>query len=1264
MRKLIPKLAAATLSLFAIAVTARADSIVYNFDNGADYVVNGVVGLTNWDGVYLRYGDVPGGTSGSGGAGNTTVANENTIPGYLAVQSTGTSWAGAEDDGFFLYKVVAGDFDVSVQIAYPFPNPVYHMPGLLVRAYNPDNSGAPYSAVVTNSVENFLSLARFQEYNQGEHARFSEDGADHDATFTTPGDNSDTNTIRYVRITRTGNTFTFYNKTNQFDSWNMMGSTNLAGLEGVSMQVGIEDAYFTGNSGLTLLTDFELSGTNVTFPVMPAAASSLVTTATNTSGSLTFAWTKGNASDNSLVVIRQNGPIQHNPINGHTYNASPGFGDASAYLGGANEFVVYNGTGTSVTVTNLGPYTVPYTVAVYEYSGSGSDSVYNTVSPATNVFPGPGVVNGVAMSINSTNLPVGGAVKGRLLATFSTGQSDLDVSLDPLTVWATGDGSILTVDNTGSANGVGTGSTSLSVTYGGTFSASTNVTVHGPVAFTDTFGATNDYLANGIMGSAWEGFYAKYGDIPGGAPGGDGAGSTTIFDSQVTSTNGLTLNSVQSTWQGSGDDGPFLFKIVPGVNSVVSGDFQAAVHLSGMNALNGVAAGLMARLYNPANHGPGPGARENHVNYWKIQNGSTSVRRIRNNSTTTVTATGPLATDAWLLMQRVNSTNFYFFEKVNEGDQWTYVTNTVLDTAVDEAPMEVGIAQQSTAGVNGVATFDSFWLDAAGVNVGTAPAPASEFAITLNPDLSMTLNWVAADGSGNPIPSIVVMRADAPVSARPNSGASVTGNSVFGQGSNLSDGNYVVFVSDNPPASTNNTVTVTGLTAGVTYYAAVFTFSGSGASTTYSVLPTSGASAVQVDGTLVGLVVPQPPSIPMGGIGKLQGLAAYGSGALTAYIDVSSSLAVTSGDTNVVRVLGGVMTGIANGTAQVSASFGGFTNTLGVTVRSPVFTDNFGVNHDYLNNGVAGTGWQGMYSPGAAGTQVPDSPYVPLALSGTTVADANISSNGVLTVSSAGDGWENAAAGGFFLFRYVPGDFQMAVHIQTMDIATFNQPGLMARAYGVDTNGNIGTPFGVVYTNASGTYDLGEYWVSFVRFDEYNIGTYARRNIDSGVSQNTQTDPGPTAINGPTGSDTNYWLLIVRSGNGTEFDFYKRSGLTDTWRQVPNKTHYSLSQFAGQPMQVGLMGGPWTGGSGTQRSVQFANFMLDTTTGSPLQVMNAGDGNVILSWPAIPNAQLQSTSSLEQPDWQNVPGTPVLGPNGYSLGVPIGPNNVFFRLKQ
>jgi hypothetical protein len=192
-----------------------------------------------------------------------------------------------------------------------------------------------------------------------------------------------------------------------------------------------------------------------------------------------------------------------------------------------------------------------------------------------------------------------------------------------------------------------------------------------------------------------------------------------------------------------------------------------------------------------------------------------------------------------------------------------------------------------------------------------------------------------------------------------------------------------------------------------------------------------------------------------------------------------------------------------------------------------------------------------------------------------------------------------------------------------------------------------------VLTNSTGVLDAGEYWVDLTRFDEFGIGTYARDNIDSVVSQNTQTD-----IN-----DTNYWILISRT-HGTNFVLYQRLNATDPWKRLPNNISYSLIQFANQPMQVGIAAGPFSGTGGTTRTVSYDNFMLDVVGGSQLTITPDGLGNLIVSWPAIAGT-LQHSTSLSTANWQTVPGTPVLGATGYSLTVPATPGGMdFFRLQQ
>ncbi len=103
------------------------------------------------------------------------------------------------------------------------------------------------------------------------------------------------------------------------------------------------------------------------------------------------------------------------------YYATNSFGDNSSLLDGAGEYVVYNGTGNSVIVSNLSANIFNYTVAVFEYTNNGTSTVYNTASVVTNTFPGPGVITSISLSANSTNIPVNGATSFRVLAAFSTG---------------------------------------------------------------------------------------------------------------------------------------------------------------------------------------------------------------------------------------------------------------------------------------------------------------------------------------------------------------------------------------------------------------------------------------------------------------------------------------------------------------------------------------------------------------------------------------------------------------------------------------------------------------------------------------------------------------------------------------------------------------------------------------------------------------------------------------------------------------------------
>jgi len=1198
-------IAFAVLTAIATAPLSWAGGFTNTFNSGADYVADGILGTSAlWDGIYLNDGDVTGGTGSGGGA--TLQASENIFPGYLTVQSTLGGWEGATDDGFFIYKLVAGDFDVSVQNAAPFDAQNYTFSGLLVRAAE-FQDGSPLGGS-----EDFLGLVRFQEFGLGEGVKTATNGVDNVVWL--GGDNSDTNSNRYLRITRVGDVFSFYNKTNEVDAWNLITTQTRDDLTGLPMQVGIQQAVYTANEPVNYFANFALSGPNVATLTPPADPSGVAVSTVN-SNTINLSWTPGAGSDGSVVLIRANGPITHKPGDGFVYIGSTNFGDAAGILGGGGVHSVYVGTGSSVLVSGLGGSNNVYSVAVYSYSGTGATAAYG-INPASSVFSGPGTLQSVSFTLAPTNIPIGGVGKGTVTATYSSGDS-YDVSSDPEILWGSSDSAIMPVSADGIVSVLTSGSATITATYKG-IPGNKLVSAHAPV-FTDSFSTSHSYLSNGVAGSQWEGIYMNPGDLPGANDNGT-AMFTTVADANISSNNVLRISAGGTDWEGTTDDGFFLFKNAPG-------DFQAVVHMNGIAHMNWTFAGLMARLAD-ADGAPYLG-NEQFAALWffdrfsVITSGRSTVGGAVDvfadqNGTTPVNS-------IWLLLQRQDGTNFYCYQKYNPGDPWTFLPSAsmVLPDAVPGTSVQVGLAQSTyTPGPTEWVEFDSFMLDGDGIGPSTAPpyAPASDPTLAMGLNNTIDINWTPGAGSTG---SVVVVRANLPVNGQPQYGMTYTANPGFGLGSEIGDGNFVVYV------GSGNSVTVTNITAGLSYYCAVYAYGGEGVTTSYQLGVTTNAFIGVLES--VSLAVPGN-RIPAGGIGipKVTGVF---SGLP---IDITSAALIDSDNTNIIDLASGVLTGFTNGTASISASYGGKIDIQTITVETPTFQDDFGTTHSYLS-GVVGTIWDDVYATpgGLPGTTFTSDPSASI-----TIAQAETN---VLTVETLNVGWEWDQNDGFFLFKDVPGDFQVAVHVvntlldvDTNVIAAYNNPGILARAHG-----DGGVPF-VGGTNES--------WISWTRFDEFGIGTYARRTLSNNTLQSTQ----------PGVSDGYYWLLMIRS-QGTNFAFYQRTSPTEPWIPAPNGTKYSVAGFAGTPMQVGLLSGAFN--SGNTATSQFTDFMLDIITPKPsLSVIQSG-ADVVVSWPEGPGT-LQSTLSLLPANWQNVAATLVTNTGTVSVSLPATNSAAFFRLAQ
>ena len=96
----------------------------------------------------------------------------------------------------------------------------------------------------------------------------------------------------------------------------------------------------------------------------PTSQASSLTSSSLTDHSMTVGWTRGNGTS-VLVVAREGNAVGSDPVSGLSYTASATFGSGSQI--GTGNYVVYNGTGSSVDLTQLTAGTTYY-FAIYEYN--------------------------------------------------------------------------------------------------------------------------------------------------------------------------------------------------------------------------------------------------------------------------------------------------------------------------------------------------------------------------------------------------------------------------------------------------------------------------------------------------------------------------------------------------------------------------------------------------------------------------------------------------------------------------------------------------------------------------------------------------------------------------------------------------------------------------------------------------------------------------------------------------------------------------------
>jgi regulation of enolase protein 1 (concanavalin A-like superfamily) len=348
-----------------------------DFNDGRNFLTQGVTG-TGWSGVLLDTNDLP---VGGNGTAVTLLADSGiSSPRRLTVQSYNANFSVGQDSGFFLYKIVTGDFSLSVQIVNFNATP-YHMPGIMVRA--------PFEL---NYTEGFLQWLGFNEYGIGNLARQSKAGS-----YSEPFSTSEP-AYPFIMVERATNTFNFYGKAHALDAWTLVASEEHGEYSGVPLQVGLVEQTFTGNTGVVAFANMVLALPNSN-SVAPAAPSGL-TLATNAYGEVVASWTAGASSSGSVVIARAGGAITRQPVDGDDFASTANQDYTLGGNLGASNVVVYAGSGTLVTVTNLPALSTSF--AVYSYKTDSNTNYYN-LTPATGTIDLSGAVPAVTVGMQKVS---------------------------------------------------------------------------------------------------------------------------------------------------------------------------------------------------------------------------------------------------------------------------------------------------------------------------------------------------------------------------------------------------------------------------------------------------------------------------------------------------------------------------------------------------------------------------------------------------------------------------------------------------------------------------------------------------------------------------------------------------------------------------------------------------------------------------------------------------------------------------------------------
>ena len=579
-------------------------------------------------------------------------------------------------------------------------------------------------------------------------------------------------------------------------------------------------------------------------------------------------WTRGNGGK-VLVVASLSSTFGGTgiPTDGIDYTPNAAFGSGNTV--GTGNFVVYENTGTFVTISGLVHSTIYY-FKIYEFNGTGTATLYNTA----NVLDGSGTTL-LPPTTGSTNLiatPTGNSAS--LTWTRGNGTRSL-VILQPGS--ATTDPTQYTNYSSNAAFGSGSAIGSGRVVY---FNSSNVVNVTNLEPNTVYFYRVVE--GNGTTGPVYNLATALVGSFTtGGAP---TAGATNFTVTNIVGnslrvnwtrgngSNVLVLASLSSTFNGtgipangtdyvenavfgSGDQigaGNFVVYRSTGTLVNITGLVHSTTYFIRIYEFNGT---NFNTVYNTTNVLAGSG-----TTLFPPTVGSTNLLATPTGNTASLTWTRGNGTRSLVILQAGSATT-----GPTQYTNYTANPNFGSGTAVGSGRV-VYFNSSNVVNVTNLLPNTQYFYRVVESNGATGPvfdlvnaltgsfttegAPTTGSSNFNVPAILEGNQFTRSFTSGNGTRRLIVARQDLPVAFVPTDGLDYNANSIFGSGDNLGSNTFVV-------AETNSSsFSVTGLTPATTYHLAIFEFNGTASNTFYLTDP-----AKVLTGSVTTL---SPPSISAG----------------------------------------------------------------------------------------------------------------------------------------------------------------------------------------------------------------------------------------------------------------------------------------------------------------------------------------------------------------------------------------------------------------